>query len=264
MSKSLIILFLCSLSLNVLAQEQDFKWPEGKQMAISLTWDDARPSQVQIGTAILNEYDTKATFYVLPGPVYDELGGWKQAVKDGHEIGNHSYNHPCSGNFLWARKNALEGYSEEKMELELEAANEKLFQMLGVTPTQFAYPCGQTFINRGTETESYVPIISRNFESGRTWLDEVANDPAFCDLAQLTGVEMDGKSFKEILALIETARMDGLWLVLAGHEINKDGPQTTRTKTLEKLLQYLNETPEIWVAPVGEITEYVRGNRELE
>lgn len=264
MSKSLIILFLSSLSFNVLAQEQEFKWPEGKQMALSLTWDDARPSQVQIGTAILNKYDTKATFYVLPGPVYDELGGWKQAVKDGHEIGNHSYNHPCSGNFLWARKNALEEYTEEKMDLEFEASNEKITQMLGVTPTQFAYPCGQTFIQRGTETKSYVPIVANKFKSGRTWLDEVPNDPAFCDLYQLTGVEMDGKSFNEILTLIDAARENGLWLVLAGHEINKDGIQTTKTKTLEKLLQYLNETPEIWVGTVGEITEYVEGNRELE
>jgi peptidoglycan-N-acetylglucosamine deacetylase len=258
-----LFVFLFLIPSSIIAQEE-FKWPEGKQMALSLSWDDARPSQVQIGTAILDKYDTKATFYVLPGSVYDELGGWKKAVKAGHEIGNHSYNHPCSGNFLWARKYALEDYSLSKMELEFDSSNEKLFQMLGVTPTQFAYPCGQTYIKRGIETQSYVPLIAEKFQSGRTWLDEFPNDPSYVDLSQITGIEMDGKSFKEIKAIIDNAREDGMWLVLGGHEINKKGPQTTETKMLIKLLKYLKETPEIWVAPVGEITTYVQNNRELK
>jgi peptidoglycan-N-acetylglucosamine deacetylase len=83
-------------------------------------------------------------------------------------------------------------------------------------------------------------------------------------LSQITGIEMDGKSFKEIKAIIDNAREDGMWLVLGGHEINKKGPQTTETKMLIKLLKYLKETPEIWVAPVGEITTYVQNNRELK
>jgi peptidoglycan/xylan/chitin deacetylase (PgdA/CDA1 family) len=258
-------LFIYLLLIQGTLHAQDsFNWPEGKEMALSLTWDDARPSQVQIGTDILNQYGTKATFYVLPGPVYDELSGWKKAVKTGHEIGNHTYNHPCSGNFLWARKNALEGYSLSKMEMELESSNEKLFQMLGVKIEQFAYPCGQTFIKRGTETQSYVPLIAENFQSGRTWQDEFPNDPGYVDLAQITGIEMDNKSFKDILAIVESAREDGMWLVLGGHEINKKGPQTTETKMLKKLLKYLKENQEIWVAPVGEIVQYVRENRELK
>lgn len=265
MSKYITFLFCILFSSTLLvAQSDSFAWPEGKQMALSLSWDDARPSQVNIGTAILNKYGIKATFYVLPTPVYDELSGWKKAVKDGHEIGNHTYNHPCSGNFLWARKNALEEYSLSKMELELEASNEKLFQMLGVRPSQFAYPCGQTFVQRGSQTQSYVPLISEKFESGRTWLDEAANDPAYCDLAQITGVEMDGKSFKELLTLIEAARVNGLWLVLAGHEIDKGGNQTTKVKSLEKLLKYLSNEESIWVAPVGEIAGYIEGNRDLK
>ena len=135
--------------------------------------------------------------------------------------------------------------------------------MLGVTPSQFAYPCGQTFVQRGTETKSYVPIIAEKFKSVRTWLNEAPNDPTYCDLAQLTGVEMDGKNFNEILKLIDSARENGLWLVLAGHEINKGGIQTTKTKTLKKLLKYLDKTDAIWVAPVGEITNYIKENREL-
>ncbi len=260
-----LILLSCIIfyiQISLFAQAKNFHWPDGKTMGLSFTWDDARESQPTIGLQILDKYGVKATFYVLPLAVEKQLEGWKKVVKSGHEIANHSLNHPCSGNFLWARKNALEDYSISKMEVELLAANTKVKSLLGVEMTEFAYPCGQTFVGREQKTESYVPVISKNFHSGRTWLDEAPNDPSYCDLAQLTGMEMDGKSFEEILKLIESARKTKSWLVLAGHEINKNGPQTTKTEMLEKLFKYLKTSgKDIWVAPVGEISTYVLKQR---
>ena len=61
--------------------------------------------------------------YVVPSSVERRLDGWKKAVAAGHEIGNHSLNHPCSGNFLWARQKALEEYTLAKMEHELAETN---------------------------------------------------------------------------------------------------------------------------------------------
>lgn len=258
----MLTVFLISSNFIFAQQEKSFTWPDGKTMAVSLSWDDARNSQVQIGTPLLDRYGIKATFYVLPDKVAEELEGWQLAVKNGHEIANHSLTHPCSGNFLWTRDNALEDYSLEQIAAELIAANKKLTQLLGVTPTEFAYPCGQTFVGRGTATRSYVPVISEQFVSGRTWLDEEPNDPAFCDLAQLTGIEMDGKSFKQIKERIEKAKEKGLWLVLGGHEIGSKNFQTTEAKMLKKLLPYLNDPANgIWVAPVGEISAYIKDKR---
>lgn len=258
--KTRLVLALLFLPL-FFAKAQTFQWPQKKEMALSLTWDDARASQVIIGTSILNQYGTKATFYVQPGPVSKELQGWKEAVEAGHEIGNHSVSHPCSGNFLWSRENALEDYSMEQINAQLRTANGQIYELLGTEPVSFAYPCGQTYVGRGENTRSYVPVVADLFSSGRTWMDEAPNDPSFCDLAQITGIEIDGKTFEELLPIIETARKDGLWLVFAGHEINTDGPQTTRTETLEKLLKYLQTQPEIWVAPVGEVTGYILRNK---
>ena len=243
------------------AQENKFKWPDQKTMAISLTWDDGRASQVDIGTPILNKYGIKGTFYVLPSAVEKSLDSWKQAVFDGHEIGNHSLNHPCSGNFLWARSNALEEKELEDIQEELLTANLRLKEILDVDASEFAYPCGQTFVGRGANTKSYVPVISQQFVSGRTWLDEAPNDPSYCDLSQITGMEMDGKDFKYILSLIEIARKDGLWLVLAGHDIGAKGRQTTKVKMLHKLLKYLSKSDDIWVAPVGDISKYIQTTR---
>lgn len=244
-----------------IAQEDNFVWPNNKKIALSLTWDDGRASQIEYGLPILNKYGIKATFYVVPSAVEKKLDGWKKAVVNGHEIGNHSLKHPCSGNFIWARDKALEEKEITDITQELLMASDSLKLLLNVKTTEFAYPCGQTFVGRGENTKSYVPVIAREFTSGRTWMDEAPNDPSYCDLSQLTGMEMDGKDFKYILSLIEVARKDGLWLVLAGHDIGPKGRQTTETKMLNKLFKYLSKQNDIWVAPVGEISSYIQSNR---
>ncbi len=261
----IIFAFMMSLSEATWAQQATtaFTWPEGKRTAVSLSFDDARMSQVDKGTALLDQYGTKATFYVVPSAVKQRLEGWKKAAANGHEIGNHSLNHPCTGNFLWSRQKALEDYTLEKMRSELEEANQEIQELLGVKPEVFAYPCGQTFVGRGTDTKSYVPLVATLFFTGRGWLDEGPNDPAFCDFAQLTGMEMDGKDFEEILPLLENAKETGQWVVLAGHEMGESGQQTTRLAMLKKLLEYAQDPAnEIWIAPVGTVARYIQDHKK--
>jgi peptidoglycan-N-acetylglucosamine deacetylase len=256
-----IILFGIAI-FEINCQSSTFNWPKGKAMGLSFTWDDGRESQVLVGTPLLDKYGIKATFYVIPSAVEKQLLAWKKAVKSGHEIANHSLSHPCSGNFLWSRSNALEDYSLQKMEENLLEANAKIQQLLGIKMTEFAYPCGQTFVGKGENTQSYVPLIAKNFNSGRTWLDEAPNDATYCDLSQITGVEMDGKNFEDIINLIASAKKSKSWLVLAGHDIGQSGTQTTKTGMLEKLFKYLkSNADDIWVAPVGEISKYIKGQR---
>lgn len=257
--------FLLLSGTSVLAQPvtETFTWPEGKQMALSLSFDDARLSQPDTGIPFLNQYDVKATFYVVPSTMEQRLEGWKKAVESGHEIGNHSLKHPCTGNFAWSRQKALEDYTILEMQDELEACNERVKELLGVESEVFAYPCGQKYVGRGVGTKSYVPLIAQKFLSGRGWLDEAPNDPAFCDLAQLTGKEMDGKTFEELLPVLEQARQTGQWIVLAGHEMGEPNhPQTTSLEMLKQLIQYAqNPDNGIWLAPVGTIARYVQEQR---
>ncbi|MEP7257728.1 MAG: polysaccharide deacetylase family protein [Flavitalea sp.] len=233
-------------------------WPDGKKVAISLSFDDGRLSQVDSGTVMLDKFGVKATFYVVPSAVENRLEGWKKAVAAGHEIGNHSLSHPCTGNYSFSRDNALEDYTPEMMRHELEGCNKKIQELLGVKAEVFAYPCGQKFIGRGGHVQSYVPIVAGIFLSGRGWLDEAPNDPLFCDLAQITGMEMDGKDFEQVLPMIESARTDGSWLTLAGHEMASGGAQTTRLRMLEKLIQYAQDPANgVWIAPVGTVAKYI-------
>ena len=243
---------------------QGFDWPEGKQMALSLTFDDARLSQPDKGIPLLDKHGVKATFYILPGNMLKRIDEWRIAVNNGHEMGNHSVLHPCSGNFTWSRNKALEDYTLNRMKIELDSANRLIEETPGVHPVSFAYPCGQTFIGRGINTQSYIPLIAMMFESGRGWLNEAPNDPLYCDLAQLNAAELDGKSFEQVMELIETAKAGGYWLILAGHEMNVEGNQTSQLKTIEAICQYATDPANgIWIDNVHNIASYIKQKRKF-
>ncbi len=245
------------------AQEKSFTWPEGIKFGLTLSFDDGRNSQVDVGTPLFDQYGVKATFVIVPSNAEKRLDKWREAGAKGHEIGNHTLHHPCSGNFSWSKKNALENYTLDKMRTELKDANKQIESQFAVKSTVFAYPCGSTFVGRGTHTQSYVPLIAELFVAGRGWLNESPNDPSFCDLAQLTGMEMDHKDFDQILPLLENAKKSGAWLVLAGHDVGDSGNQTTRVEMLKKLIAYAQDPANgVWIAPMGEIARYVKEHRK--
>lgn len=251
--------------------EPAFAWPDGRRAALSITFDDARLTQVDNGLPILNRHDVKGTFYVGVKRVESRLPGWREAVAAGHEMGNHSLTHPCSGNFLFSRQNALEHYTLEQIEKDILAANDAIQQVLGVSPTTFAYPCGQRTVGRGEGVQSYVPVVARHFVIGRTWLDEAAADPTFCDLAQVTGIRMDGASVETLLRLVDNAIEHGHWLVLCGHEVASPEAdvtsvlahgQDTVPKSLDALCAYARERADVlWTDTVAAVGSYVASER---
>ncbi|MBO3755347.1 MAG: polysaccharide deacetylase family protein, partial [Candidatus Brockarchaeota archaeon] len=50
-----------------------FNWPNGFKGAVSLTFDDGLPSQLDLGVPLLEEYGFKATFYVNPRDDYENV-----------------------------------------------------------------------------------------------------------------------------------------------------------------------------------------------
>lgn len=255
---------VCLTNLPLLAQKAPaaFSWPEGKHVAVSLSFDDARTSQIDVGVPLFDKYRAKVTFYVNPKNMEPRLEGWKQAAAKGYEIGNHSRSHPCSGNFAWSHNNAVENYTAAMIVKEMDGANADIQQMLGVTPTTFAYPCGEKFIGRGAKTQSYVPMAAKRFLAARGFRDEAANDPAFCDFAQLLGVQSDGMSFEDMKKAVAEAAKNGGWLVFAGHEIGKPGYQTTEAAVLEQFLKYAGDPANgIWLDTVEAVAKYIQKQR---
>lgn len=245
------------------AASSTFAWPQGKRAALSLSFDDARPSQVDNGVPLFDRHGVKVTFYLTPSRINERLEQWKKAAAAGHEMANHSMVHPCSGNFAWSRSRALEDYTIDKMRTELTEANDEINRLLGVRPKTFAYPCGQTFTGRGRNLQSYVPLVAELFVAGRGWLGESPNDPTYCDLSQLMGMSSDNLTFEQLKPLVDQAIQNGLWLVLAGHDIgSSDERQTTQVSTLDELCRYVTDPARgVWVDTVANVAGYLAGKR---
>ena len=248
---------------NSSSQQKAFQWPEGKRAAISLTFDDARLSQIDTGIPILDSHGVKATFYVSLWGVKERRDGWKQAVANGHETGNHTISHPCGANYGFDCDNLLEDYTLERMEKEMLGANDEIERLLGVRPTTFAYPCGQTFVGRGEGCQSYVPLVARHFLAGRGGFDETPNDPTLADLAQLAGMEADGANLEQLKGLTGRALERGKWLVLFAHEVSTGTGQTLNVDTLDAFCRYLqNPANGVWVDTVANIAASVLDARK--
>ncbi len=223
----------------------------------------ARASQVTAGLDLFARHQARVTFYVNPGNLPRQLDGWKRAVALGHEIGNHSVAHPCSGNFPWARRKALENYTLDQLAADFTQAGREIESLLGVRPATFAYPCGHKFHGRGETTRSYVPWIAAHFLAARGFRDEAGNDPAFCDLAQLYGVDSDGLTFEQMRDHVERAAAFSGWVVFAGHEIGAGGAQTTLIPSLERFLRWAQDPANgVWLDRVDAIAARVRQWRQ--
>ena len=243
-----------------------FAWPNGARAAVSLSFDDGRESQLDQGLPLFAETRTKVTFYLTANNLGLRAADWKKAAAVGHELGNHSMVHPCSGNFEWSRSRALEDFTLDRMRRELMDAGRAIESATGVRPVTFAYPCGQTFVGRGRGVTSYVPLVSELFLSGRLWLSEAPNDPGYVDLAQLYGYPMDDVDFAALEPVVRDAVVGGQWLVLAGHDIGETaGRQVTRVTTLRALTRYLQQPDQrVWLDTVGAVAAHVKKMRRPE
>ena len=242
-----------------------FAWPAGYRGAVSLTFDDSRPSQLDHGVPLFDRYGARATFYVVPRAVAQRQADWRRAAQTGHECAGHTISHPCSCNFSFMADQpfALERMTLEKMEAELVDSNAQIEQLVGVKPVSFAYPCGQKYVGRGEQLQSYVPLVARHYLTGRGWRDEYYNAPDRCDLAQLAGVEFDGADFPDLLPQLQEAAQTGNWLIFAGHDIGPEGRrQQTKTATLEAICKYCQDPANgLWLDTVGNIGAYVKKTR---
>jgi peptidoglycan/xylan/chitin deacetylase (PgdA/CDA1 family) len=239
---------------------EQFAWPDGRPAAVSFSFDDARPSQLDHAVPILDRHGLRATFYVSLPTMEQRLPEWRAVAATGHEIGNHSLKHACSGNFPFSRQNCLEEYTLERMDDELAESERILDDLVGPAQRSFAYPCGQKFVGRGERLQSYVPLIARRFVAGRGFRDEWANDPAFCDLHQIFGRDMDATPLEKLQQYADQALASGGWLVLAGHDAGAEARQSVASDVLDGICRYAKEKG-AWVDTVATIATYVQSNR---
>jgi peptidoglycan/xylan/chitin deacetylase (PgdA/CDA1 family) len=246
-------------------------WPRETQCAVSICFDDGLASQLEWAVPLLDRYAVPATFYLTthmrehlsPEARRTLIDPWAAVRRAGHEIGNHTRSHPCSANFSWTKElhaTPLEALSVSDMAKEIDDAQVLLAAEMGQAPLTFAYPCGMTFVGRGRECRSFVPLVAERFVVGRGYGDECAAAPLRCDLARVPASRMDNRSVAELLELVEAARVTGDWLLLVAHTVAREPqPYSTDTTTLEAFLQELvARRADVWLDTVERVGLHVQ------
>lgn len=232
---------------------------EGRRGAVSITFDDGTENQLARAVAPLDERGLRGTFYINPRDTVmtDFADDWRAIARRGHEIGNHTLSHPCPASITGGR--GLEDMTLDGMEADVLEADRRLRL---IAPEQdawtFAYPCYATYVGRGPDRQSYVPIVAKHFVAGRA-AGEIgfANHPARMDRFALVATPVERLEVEEVLHLIERLSFSGHWLILVFHDI-ETGVLPVRSDRYLTILDYIaTASTEIYVATVGEVIRNV-------
>ena len=192
------------------------------------------------------------------------LARWAPYQMKGHEIGNHTVNHPCSLNINadWLKSKNLLDWNLEKIENDMLEAQDRIkFVLKTQTVNSFAYPCYESTIGRGLERKSYTPIVAKYFPGARAKGElrgDLANDPIYCDLHHLSSWPIERQPGAMMIGLVEQAVRLGRWGIFTIHGIQEGHLPIGITDFLE-LLDYLEyRRDEIWVAPVATVSLYLQ------
>ncbi len=239
---------------------QDKAMGHNKKCAVSLTYDDALNVHLDNAVPILGSLGLKGTFY-LSGyfPAFRErVAEWKVVASKGHELGNHTLFHPCTGKLPgreWVKPDYdLGNYTMQRLVDEIKMANTLLEALNGKTKRSFAYPCGDTKIG----DSSYVDKIKTEFVAargvkGRTpQIDEI-------DLFDVDSYVVSGQTGEELIALVKQAMQRQALIVFLFHGIGGEHSLDISLSNHRKLLHFLKQNEkDIWIAPLVDIAEHAK------
>jgi len=231
------------------------QWPNGAKAAVVLTYDDALSSHLDIALPALDAVGLKGTFFLIGSALRPEqIGRWREAAAQGHELGNHTIRHACpQANYPPARKlDTSEAYDGEMMLAEIRTMNTMLAAIDGKLQHGFATPCGEHMAG-GVD---YLPALRASglvrYTRSAGWPGGKVLDPMDVPCRwfdeKTTGAEM--------IAAVESAARNGDLLVLGFHGVGGDYLRVS-AEAHAQLLAYLKEHADtIWVAPFSTVMDY--------
>ena len=210
----------------------------GFDAAVSYTFDDANASQLAHYEA-LNALGVPLTFFLITGKPEAADATWKRAVRDGHELGNHSRSH------------AHRGTGED-----LDAASAFLHDRFGVTAWTMAAPFGDG---------SYVDLARTRFLLNRGVVNGLVlpNDatspfalPCFIPPAGATAAVFD--------AQIDQAVARHGWRIVLVHGFTGGSDGAYLPVALNQFLASVGHSaslPGLWIDSLVNVGAYWRGQQ---
>ena len=245
------------------AQPARFAWPDGHKAAVSLSYDDALDSQLDHAIPALDRQGLKGTFYLQLSrdPVRLRMEEWRQAARNGHELGNHTLFHQCSGSLPdrdWVEpQRNLDTTTAAQMQDQILLANVMLQALDGRDERTLTIPCGDTRAQDGDYRLRVAPaFVAIKWGNGGVIADMATLDPAAVPVDVPVGV-----TGAQLIARVEEAAARGTMVNFTFHGIGGDY-LTVSNEAHEQLLAYLAEHRDIyWVDTFVNLMRYVRGQQ---
>ncbi len=261
------------------------RWPNGARIAVMLTFDfDAetlwmardpenhrRPgilSQGKYGAKVgvpkiletLSDAELKATFFIPGWTAENHTGRCEMILREGHEIGHHSYSHE------WI---ALDDVAKEVEEME--RGLDCLKRHLGVVPRGYRSPAGET-------SENLIRLLDKHgFLYNSSMLDDInpyrhrlpdgrpgpielpwhwSLDDAVYALFSMKGPRpiFPNSHIKEIFQaeFAEIHRWGGLYNLVMHPQVSG---RPSRIALLREMIAWMREFPDVWFATGSEVAE---------
>jgi peptidoglycan/xylan/chitin deacetylase (PgdA/CDA1 family) len=178
---------------------------------------------------------------------------WRAVAAAGHELGNHSVNHPCMrGSFEMPEQYMNENLSVDVMLADVQVMERMLTAIDGKPKHSYATPCGQNLMGG----EDYVaPLIASGIVSyvrdERAPYPEGAPPPMATGFAEVTGAQM--------IAWVEQVRASGGLGIIVFHGVGGDHLAVS-AEAHQELVTYLKaHEREIWTTTFTEALDHVNG-----
>ncbi len=237
-------------------------WPNGAKAAIVLTYDDALQSQLDHVIPELDAANFKATFF-LSGVKQKDIGAWRAAAAEGHELGNHTIFHPCGKDVFPAdTRDTSETYTPKAMLKEITQQNVLLSAIDGRDRHGFATPCGETRVGG----QDYIEALR---QAGLvTYVRGVSTTPADlrADVAAIDPMHVPSRGFGEgttlaqLVDFVQQAEAGGGWGVFLFHGIGGDYLQVSDPVHREFVAWLAAHRQEVWVTTLQQAYDWAKAH----
>lgn len=258
------VILLTGQNSNTQNMTNKFKWPDNHKAAVCLTFDDGLDCHLDSAVPLLDSFQIKGTFYCTGNSpsLQNRPDEWRNIVRTGHELGNHSLFHPCDGRIHeWVLPEFdLTTYSGQRIRSELFIANTLLKALDGKTKRTYAYTCSNFKINGDT---SYVDIVRDLFVAARCD-GLIPGNMSKVDLHFMPSWCVDDENGRELINYVKKARDNGTIATFMFHSVG-GGYLNVSMEALTQLLTYLKSNEQhYWVDTFFNVTQYISAIRKIE
>lgn len=255
------ILLLIAAVLTTMGYTQ-INFPVGKKAAIILTYDDGLMGTKDIVESQLDKYNFKATFFLIGTNIKNEdIPAWRAMAKRGHELGNHTlfHNHWTGNGETHGIYRSLEDYTVDEMVEECRMMNNFLTSIDNKPIHPMAYSWGHYYVGKDKENYSQA-LINSGFINYCRYSE---GENPITDLNKLNCGIIPAFPWREkyqtadsmIVYIQHVLNVSGIGVIIF-HGVGTDYLKISAEEH-QRIIDYLGQHREIWVAPMSEVFDYV-------